>query len=279
MTQERSPQPDSGPAAREYRQELELAAPPEAVWKALTEADELVRWFAHEAAIDPRPGGEVLWRWPEITSWPQRVEVVEEGRRLKTSYSSGVLQEGDRHATLFIDFTLEGHGGSTTLRLVHSGFGPEADFDGEFDGISRGWPVELQALRLYLEAHRGKERRLVKVILPVELQLDDAWARLIADDCLACGPIDELATGADFAFTTAAGERFEGRTLRCNPREFSGVDHAHGDAFLRVTVERCAGKNLVWVSLSTYGDEAEAQRLQRSLEGVVQAAITARAAS
>ena len=43
----------------------------------------------------------------------------------------------------------------TTLRLVHSGFGPGADFDEEYDGISQGWPVELRSLRHYLENHAG----------------------------------------------------------------------------------------------------------------------------
>ena len=38
---------------------VELAAPPDRVWAALTTAEGLSAWFGNEATIDLRPGG-----WP-----------------------------------------------------------------------------------------------------------------------------------------------------------------------------------------------------------------------
>ena len=42
---------------------LEIEAPREAVWKALTEASELVRWFPLEAEVEPRVGGRYWISW------------------------------------------------------------------------------------------------------------------------------------------------------------------------------------------------------------------------
>jgi len=45
--------------------ELELDAPPEDVWEALTDAKELSEWFANDVELDPRPGGEGIFRWDD----------------------------------------------------------------------------------------------------------------------------------------------------------------------------------------------------------------------
>jgi uncharacterized protein YndB with AHSA1/START domain len=44
----------------EVRKELEIDAPRERVWRAVTEPDELLGWFpTHGAEVDRRPGGLV----------------------------------------------------------------------------------------------------------------------------------------------------------------------------------------------------------------------------
>src|SRR4030067_961352 len=48
----------------EVRKELEIDAPRERVWRAVTEPDELLGWFpTHGAEVDLRPGGLVRFRW------------------------------------------------------------------------------------------------------------------------------------------------------------------------------------------------------------------------
>jgi uncharacterized protein YndB with AHSA1/START domain len=42
--------------ARTIEMSLEIAASPEAVWRALTDAKELARWFPLNADIEPRVG-------------------------------------------------------------------------------------------------------------------------------------------------------------------------------------------------------------------------------
>lgn len=268
MTQ---PRPAS---SRQFATQLEIAAPRDAVWNAITNDVELRRWFPTEARIDPRVGGELVWGWKGLHTWVQKIDIWEPGTRLRTRYDSPVEDGRGGRVPLFVDFLLEGSGGKTTLRLVHSGFGPESSFDGEYDGISRGWPVELESLRLYLERHAGMDRQLAWRTMSIDVAPDEAWRRLTSDQGLACGPkLDELRAGEKFRFRTAAGDLFEGHALHCHRREFSGVASSHGDGFIRIAVERCTGEPMVWLWLATYGQpqaniEALAQRWDAMLHGL-----------
>ena len=52
-----------------------------------------------------------------------------------------------------IDYYIEAIGdGVTRLRLVHSGFGPEAAWDDEFEATKRGWADFLKTLKEILES-------------------------------------------------------------------------------------------------------------------------------
>lgn len=256
----------SKPTSRQFEMQLEIAAPRGAVWSAISSDTELRRWFAPDAKVVPRVGGEILWRWGDLHAWPQVIEIWEPGSRLRTRYDSSIVDGEGGKLPLFLDFFLEGEGGRTTLRLVHSGFGPEATFDEEYDGISRGWPVELRSLRLYLERHAGLDRRLAWCTTTIDLAPAEAWERLTGEEGLAAGSaLDALTEGDPFRFTTPAGDVFEGLALCCESRAFSGVATSHGDGFLRIAVEKCGGEHQVWLWLAAYGpagpglDELEAR--------------------
>jgi uncharacterized protein YndB with AHSA1/START domain len=45
---------------RVISKQIEIAAPPEAVWNALTDPEELKRWFPLDARVKPGPGGEIF---------------------------------------------------------------------------------------------------------------------------------------------------------------------------------------------------------------------------
>ncbi len=50
---------------RSIETEFEIAAPVDAVWKALTDADELTNWFPLNARVKPGVGGSILMTWGE----------------------------------------------------------------------------------------------------------------------------------------------------------------------------------------------------------------------
>ena len=244
---------------RQFEMQLEIAADPSRVWRAIADHAELVQWFPPEAEVEPRPGGEIVWRWGDLHTWTHRIEVWEPGSHLRTRHDSAVPDgQGDQHP-LFVDFFLTGEGGRTTLRLVHSGFGPDAAFDEEYDGVSSGWPVELRSLRLYLERHAGRSRQLAWHAMPIDLDHDEAWRRLTGADGLGCGSeVDGLREGDAFRFGDPDGDLFEGEVLTNQPRHFCGVARSHGDGFLRFAVESCGGISQVWMWLATYDQPTEA---------------------
>ena len=45
---------------------ITVSSPRERVWKALTAADELARWFGDSAEVDLRPGGALRFGWSEF---------------------------------------------------------------------------------------------------------------------------------------------------------------------------------------------------------------------
>ena len=132
---------------------VELAAPPERVWAALTTAEGLAAWFGDEAAIDPRPGGSAWMKWNEGHTAQMRVERVEEPRVFGFTWHIFGLPDDDPRRT-YVEFTLEPADGGTRLTVVESGFAQlsaEA-FHEAFDGNTRGWASELAELGAYLDA-------------------------------------------------------------------------------------------------------------------------------
>ena len=49
----------------EVTRELELDAPPDEVWEALTDPSELAEWFANDVELEPEPGGTGIFRWDD----------------------------------------------------------------------------------------------------------------------------------------------------------------------------------------------------------------------
>jgi uncharacterized protein YndB with AHSA1/START domain len=62
--------------------EVVVEASPAEVWPALTDPGELSRWFGAAVALDARPGGRGVFRWPDGTERSAVVEAVEVAHRL-----------------------------------------------------------------------------------------------------------------------------------------------------------------------------------------------------
>lgn len=77
----------------EMTREIELDAPREEVWAALTEARRLEEWFANDVELDPRPGGEAVFRWENGEERRGVVEELDEERRLALRWDDdGVVE-------------------------------------------------------------------------------------------------------------------------------------------------------------------------------------------
>ena len=163
------------PGTREARGEITIQAPPEEVWRALTEARELEAWFPLEARVEPGRDGRIWMSWGHEYAEEMRIEAWDPPRHLRTTWGWG------DDSPQITDYLLEGKGGSTTLRVVTSGFPPGAEWDDLVQGTRLGWLFELAQLKHYLEHHRGATRRAAFLRRRVSLERAEAWERLTGD--------------------------------------------------------------------------------------------------
>jgi uncharacterized protein YndB with AHSA1/START domain len=134
----------------EVRKELTIAASRERVWRALTEADELLRWFPDRSAeVDLRPGGTFRLEWESNEGDTGVFEEIEPPSRLVFRW----WQVGTEYR-LRVEIMLEEIPDGTRLVLVERGFRAFAeDRRSEiWAGNDDGWSKELEELRAYLEA-------------------------------------------------------------------------------------------------------------------------------
>ena len=147
---------------RAHETVIEIEAPVEDVWKALTEPEEIARWFAPKMSVEPGAGGWVLADWGPGLVWKTAIEVWEPSRHLCLTetrdkvMSTSPVQESLEPSRLVQDYFLEGRGGTTVLRLVHSGFGASAEWDREFEGTRGGWKACFLRMKYGLERHKGE---------------------------------------------------------------------------------------------------------------------------
>jgi uncharacterized protein YndB with AHSA1/START domain len=64
------------------RRQIQLPAAPAEVWVALTDADDVSRWFGAEVEMSPRLGGQVRFRWPDGVERGAVIEALETDRLL-----------------------------------------------------------------------------------------------------------------------------------------------------------------------------------------------------
>jgi uncharacterized protein YndB with AHSA1/START domain len=137
--------------------EVVIDAPLDRVWKLVTEAEHLGRWFGDAGAeVDLRPGGAMELRWAEHGSSRGRVEAVEPPRRFAFRWAPfkdpGGANPTDGNSTR-VEFTLIEEGAATRLRVVESGFEALATSEEQrranVDGNTEGWRIELGDLQDY----------------------------------------------------------------------------------------------------------------------------------
>lgn len=230
-----------------------IPAPPETVWRTLTEAAELARWFPLTARVEPALGSGVWLVWDKTSEWEMKIELWEPPHRLRWVEHKHDAQ--GRPVQLAADFYLEGSGGGeTVLRVVHSGFGRGAEWDQEYEGVRKGWGYELRALRHYVQHHLGADRAVAWSQVRTALPEAEAHRRVMGPaGLLHDGSIAGLAEGDRYRIVAATGDVLEGTFLRHVPgSEFSATVDGWNRAILRYFY----WDNVASIWLATYGVEA-----------------------
>jgi uncharacterized protein YndB with AHSA1/START domain len=165
-------------SARKLELQIDVNAPVEEIWKAITEAEGIASWFAPIAKVS-KPGvdGEVTFAWSEEMSMTSRVDVWEPNRRVRWIDDPSFMGPG---TALAVEFQLESAGGKTRVRLIQSGFGESEGWDDFFEGTQTGWTYFLYNLRLYVERHLGKKRHMISDRIQVPARRHAAWNHIVA---------------------------------------------------------------------------------------------------
>ena len=79
-----------------------------------------------------------------------------------------------------VDYIIEAGEGSTTLRVVTSGFGMGSEWDGEYDGTENGWRAFLKVLKCAIERHSGKVASQTVSMIRTPLTREECWTRVSA---------------------------------------------------------------------------------------------------
>ena len=177
----------SAKKARSYEKKFEVSAPVDVVWKAITEGDELVRWFCQKASCESGVGGKHRVDWGGGAEGTSTIVIWQPGVHLRTEADRADLSKpaaGEPAEPYAIDWFLESEGGITRVRMVASGFGEGPDWDQAYDGTYHGWDMFHKTLKHYLENHRGKPAQNVVVFAMLAISPAEAWARLMSPEGL-----------------------------------------------------------------------------------------------
>lgn len=137
-----------------------VKASPERVYKALTDAQELMKWFPTVVETDPRPGGTYKFTWK---SKDQSRDHIREGKFVelvpgkKVSYTWDARPMKDlsvstgKSLPTMVEWTLEKTADGTKVTLVHSGWGVGPEWEEMFAQHDGGWNVFTRNLKSVIE--------------------------------------------------------------------------------------------------------------------------------
>ena len=130
---------------RTFEHSLTVDAARADVFRALTDADQLKRWWITDGISEPRPGGRFRYEWKMADPANDHVQEgaydeVVEGERVAYPWSG---PRGDSRVTL----SLSESNGATQVSLVHDGIAAED----QFERYEQGWQGFLANLKSVLE--------------------------------------------------------------------------------------------------------------------------------
>ena len=232
--------------------EIEIDAPIEDVWKALTEADQLKSWFPYDARVTPGKGGSIWLSWGPDCEGEAPITIWDPPKRLQFTEHRGPFGAEDSIAAVDIttDYHLQSAGGMTVLRLVQAGLGPEKEWDGEYNATAEDWPMFLAILSHYVPNHADVVRQVTNIAAAIDRPASETWSRLFG--------YETLVVGSPYALKFADSLTVHGITRLIKPgRRLVGTIPDLNDAVFVLTVHDKVDKTKIAIELSTYDVPAD----------------------
>jgi hypothetical protein len=130
------------PDAKPFRVEVVIRTPQVEVWRALTQPDQVKRWFG--------------WDYPGLDD---EVELMFVANARQEPPGRILMFEGEDQSVIEV----EPDGAHTIVRVVYPSSLGEVELDDAYDQIEEGWRAFLLQLSHYLERHPGKRRRTIRL--------------------------------------------------------------------------------------------------------------------
>ncbi len=238
---------------RHHELQIEIAATPAQVWEAVSTAEGIASWFAPIAKVEPGQGGTVTFGWsPEMVA-SNNIEIWEPEHHLRLT-----SERPEGKPPNVVDYFIEGQGGTTVMRLVHSGFGADASFDNEFDSTGRAWLLFLKMMKHSTE-HGVASCRNVTLFRMIEKPREEGWAALLGPKGLCAeGTLADTKPGDAVRVRTASGEVLEGIVRHFDPRGLCALElPEHRHAMLNLFCEACGGSTMLTITWQIFGASTE----------------------
>jgi uncharacterized protein YndB with AHSA1/START domain len=139
---------------------IDIAAPPERVWRALTDHEEFGAWFRVRLdgpfVVGERSHGHITYPGYEHLKWEARVVAMEEPRRFVFTWHPYAVDPGRDYSAeppTTVEFRLEPTGAGTRLTVTESGFDsiPAGRRDEALRMNSGGWDEQVRNVRAHVE--------------------------------------------------------------------------------------------------------------------------------
>jgi uncharacterized protein YndB with AHSA1/START domain len=135
---------------RAYAARVDIDAPAERVWAALTGAEALTKWLSPAARMALQAGGFFNGSLDRVRSFSARVDVFDPPRRIRLVHLKP-QELPALEAVIVDDILVERRDEGTILRVLGSGFPREPEFGDFYMRRQLGWRRALARLKVYLE--------------------------------------------------------------------------------------------------------------------------------
>jgi len=237
--------------------EVTILATPTDIWQALSTAQGLARWFPLIAEGGGAPGSELLLSWGEGIDWRTHITAWEEHRHLQWSDPPKKDSASPGEALpVAVDWYIESiTGGRCVVRLVHSGFSADADWNDQYTANKEGWTYFLFNLRFYLEQHAGLPRESIHERRRATGPRPELWARLLGDEGLRATHTGTkgVRVGDRLALTMDNGRSIPFVVGRVEPTILWGTLESLNKGLLMIELEPGTDEYHYGIYLSVYG--------------------------
>ncbi|HKZ22281.1 MAG TPA: SRPBCC domain-containing protein [candidate division Zixibacteria bacterium] len=138
------------PKKRMMIQRYLYQAKPEKVFRALTDAKELTKWFLKDARVQLKKGGKMKFVWSPKDKHENKILDLVPNKRLRMTWPT-MGWGGTPKTDTYVTFSLTPKGKYTLLQIEHTGFGPGEEWVMYYAGTYSGWTYYLLNLKSWLE--------------------------------------------------------------------------------------------------------------------------------